>query len=751
MLRFHCTICTKLGHGLRRLRGFLVCIIPDKFYMKKLSTSAVFTLIQGIILCCLVCGIIWPETWWGTHFLIFSPNIFKIGIALFAVFTLIYAWNQAGEKMINIGFPSLRGSQYWLPVGIGILVWCICYLLPLASTFYGNGRALEPLLDQHISSLPQDFWTQLLRYDFSAGNDRTGVVLLVKWVSYVTGGTMYEAFKLWDAANGALFAGLWVYVVRREVQAASWQIILIALGLSSSVMLVFMGHVELYAFVYMLLLVWLIVWQDYVQQGGIVRLVLLVVLLLIGVRFHALMVLLTPMLGLTIAYRYAAATVLMERLASMKGMLLYGFLPLLAIGLAGYFFVFEDHYDSRQFENFEDIDRLFLPLFSPKPPLDRYNLLSLNHLLDYLNILIFWSPALWVVIGFFLSKKRSQINWDEPEVVFSVLGMLTFMAMLFAINPLFSMPMDWDLFLFPVPIFLIVLLNLTKQIQPDRLSQHLAFSVGSFMMWCIPVFVVFLSKPATANRIEATGKHIFKTYHYHASTYLLYSLHMQDGLSVDEYLTKKQSILQDLLPYATPDNDKQYADLLVDQALTLRSTGGDSMAVRQLFLQSTDYFPLKGDWLNILKAYNVNLEASRRIPTRQDSSRAFDLNAVAFTLVNEKKDPKAALKVLDRAQLYHPSHGEIIVNRMTAHFILEDYAASFVEAQRLVDMQYPTQVRALRMGTHLALEAGEYEYAARYVRDFLKLEPKNELFQTLQSRLTSKEQLEELKFLFKRK
>ena len=69
--------------------------------------------------------------------------------------------------------------------------------------------------------------------------------------------------------------------------------------------------------------------------------------------------------------------------------------------------MFKDYNDPRTLTDFKDIDRLFLPVFSPEPPLDRYNLFSLNHILDYLNMMLMWSPAALFLIAYaFIFKKQ---------------------------------------------------------------------------------------------------------------------------------------------------------------------------------------------------------------------------------------------------------------------------------------------------------------------------------------------------------
>ena len=172
------------------------------------------------------------------------------------------------------------------------------------------------------------------------------------------------------------------------------------------------------------------------------------------------------------------------------------YIPICFVGAFLYFFVFQDYKDPRLLQDFRDIDRLFLPLLSPAPPLDRYNLFSINHIFDYFNIMMLWSPPalfLLVIIGLFY---RKQINWKTPQIVITGLTFLLFTTFLFMINPLFSMPMDWDLFSLPAPILLIFVLALLKDVQPTNLAGKILPGCLALAILSLPTFIVNAAIPA---------------------------------------------------------------------------------------------------------------------------------------------------------------------------------------------------------------------------------------------------------------
>ena len=174
------------------------------------------------------------------------------------------------------------------------------------------------------------------------------------------------------------------------------------------------------------------------------------------------------------------------------------------------------------------------------------------------------------------SLKNSLFNL-KPEILLTLLNLVLIAGFLFAINPLFSMPMDWDLFMFPVPILLVLIALMFSHFGTEAISRNLLLGLFGFIFCCIPVFGVFISKPASSQRIERVGIHVFKTYYIHSSTYLLHTLSQEENLSLEEYHLRTDHILEQLAPYATAGNDEEYGNLLLDKAITFWKTEADTV------------------------------------------------------------------------------------------------------------------------------------------------------------------------------
>lgn len=238
---------------------------------------------------------------------------------------------------------------------------------------------------------------------------------------------------------------------------------------------------------------------------------MLVGMSVIGMRFHALFTLFFPAVLLLVLGQYFPQTRYAQQLKTLKGTLIWLGLPLCLLGLAAYFLVFKDHVDPRQLQDFTDIDRLFLPLFSPAPPLDRYNLLSWNHAFDFLNICLFWSPVLLFVLTWVVGFERKRVDWNRLEIRGVLLAIGLLLGMMWMINPLFSMPMDWDLFCFPMVFLLVFLLVIIRQIEPHAPAKHIMGPCLGLLMVYLPTFWVFTSHTAQPARLTAVGTHIYHT------------------------------------------------------------------------------------------------------------------------------------------------------------------------------------------------------------------------------------------------
>ncbi len=601
-----------------------------------------------------ILGVLLPDDWWGTHFTAFLPGPWKYIVLLAGVILLSLPFFPKLPRLTVK--DRLQQALSLVVITLLSITAGICfYQFPIVADYYGNARSFQPLLGDPVSELPPDFYRELFSFAFEPGNGRRGVFQVYTFIAYAFNLNYGEVFRWAGAVFGGAFLSVWLYAVRSWLSNRIWQLALCLAGVGAPFLWIFFGHIDTYAPLYFILLVWLLLFTSQLKSRNPLMLVVLTLLLVFGIRFHTLMYLLTPAWLLAVLMTYFPKAKLVGRWSSLRGVWLWIFLPFTLAGLYGYFFVLKDYNDPRVLDHFRDIDRLFLPIISPDPPYDRYNLQSWNHIFDFFNIMLLWSPTALFLVAVILTAYRKHLS-NPPALNIMLLTMAMISSVLFVFNPLLSMPMDWDLFVFPAPILLVILLLLAQQVDHQPVSKRILLSCGGLALMALPVFAVNSLLKPLSYRMESVGIRVYKTYYAHAGAYLLYALQLipdDPGL----YLERKQQLIRKLEPWALPDNDQKYASLLTDNGI----------------------YQFK-----YLEAYG---------PARQS---------------------------FERSLYYFPGDPGTLYYLLQTQELLLDYPAAYVSAVQLVSHNFPDRDRALRTAILYALEAGYYEQADGYCQAYLE-------------------------------
>lgn len=633
-----------------------------------------------------VLALIFSDAWWGAHYTLFLPSLGQLGLGAAVLALLVWAWTR--KKALPELNSLNHGSAYsFLIIAIGLIAGIIFHSLPLLGDNYGNAMTFLPDLDQKVSTLDDNFWSSLFSFEFKPGNGRQGVVQLVYGLAYAADLTLGEAFRWMDSLCGVGFVWLWLFFVKAGVKTAAWRLLLSLAGTVAPFALLFFGHTETYAPVLLLMLgFWVLLFQ-FLKQKKSYQLWLLLPLALLGTRLHTLFGLYLLVWLLAVIRYYAGENKWVQKLFSPKGFALYLLLPLFLLGLVLYFFVFEDYQDPRILQDFADIDRLFLPLIAPEAPLDSYNLLSPSHFIDFVNSWLHAAPLAWFLFGYLAFFRRKEINWKRPEVLLPALVFVVLELFLFAINPLFSLPMDWDLFCLPVPALLVLLVALASQLEEKPLSLKMLPFGLVFVLLSLPTFVVNLNVESRSYRLERVSVWMFKTYYEHSAKNLHYGI----GLVPDDlnlYLKRKEKVIRELESHAQPGKDVKYASMLTDNG---------------------------------------------------------------FYYQKALIDPAKAREYFQKAYTYDPGYGLNLIYLMESNFMLQDFASAHENALALIGIGHPTRPKALRFGVHTALEAGLYPEAQQHAQDLLRLDPGDKLMQEVVQRIEAQDRVGEIKFLFSRR
>lgn len=498
----------------------------------------------------LILGLVFPEKFWGTHYLSFLPGNQQITLILITLAALFIPVRTISGLLIT-------NSVNTLPLVISTVYGLTIFLFPMVYDPYGDAVYLEEFNSKVWSEV--DFSIQdILTFEMGAWSGRKNVLLIAQSISGAFGISQLTAFRIIGLVCGTLFSFIGSRFILGLFRQSVMGLLIVVGVLASPFALNFFGHSESYAPSLVVLLAWAITLIEFWNSRSWRQLVLLAILSAVSVLFHPMALLLFPAVCISILMKVGILK------GEPKTLSLVGWvvLPIFIAGAYLYFFVFGDHIDDR---NMQDLvlqyDHLFLPLFSPPPPLNTYNLLSWNHLFDYLNLILLWSPGL-VILALATLPFGGTVKSASGEKLL-ILTVLLYLVLLFMINPLLSMPLDWDLFCLPFPLILVlILLGVNRNINGIPKSVvSLALAVFVFSSSFI---TLHQSPTAISERLQSLSVHIYSTYYSWTSIVLERSfvpLELPEKNKIDQ----RKRVIERIRPNAQPKIDYIFAHVLVHQ------------------------------------------------------------------------------------------------------------------------------------------------------------------------------------------
>ena len=623
-----------------------------------------------------VLGVIFPNIWWSTHWLAFGDPVMRLAWLALGLLLLCYPWYSKSGLTLP-GFFEKAASHRWYIPATALAIGMLMYLFPMVSDFYGDAIKLQGFLDKHIDSIPDGTHDSFFTLSVSPWAGHQRVLSIVTYITWLGGISYREAFVLLDSLCAALFVGIWLQFVHRVFEKANWRIMLSLTGLASPFMLIFQGHFESYAPVFVFLLLFTSQLYFYLQKPSGRRLGLVILLFLLSLQFHTVIILFLPTLLLAVVRKQFPESNLASRLMSWKGIGLMILLPVFLAGLILYVFVFEDYKDQRSLmEMTMAFDHLFLPILSPPAPLDSYNLFSINHLFDFFAEILLWSPFGLLLLLVVLVVGRKRTNWNSLPLQVLGLSTLLFVAFFFMLNPLLSMQMDWDLMAIPAVPFLMFVVVLVKE-NAELLSANklLPMSIGLSLL-CLPAFFLHHNQQMLSHRLEALGIRIYHSYYEWASTYMQHGLDIRTFESREAYEAYKLDLLNKLEKHARPGIDYELARFH------------------------------KHDGQYYLRKMN---------------------------------QPEKAMPWLEKAHYFYPKGQNETLYLMEARFLLQQYDEAYALSRSLIEIEYPSREKSLSIAVECAVRAKRYEDALVHSNAYLELAPENATIQTIKNRILAGE------------
>ena len=649
------------------------------------SSSKALWALGLLIYACYVIGTLFPDAWWGTHFAAFLPAGLKwilliAGAALLALPWWLKSQNQA------LSLPPFVAANPHLThglitIGMGILF----STLPIAADNYGDAYKFREHLEQVPTSIPPAAMESLLALGFSPEHGEKTLAAMVNVVAAKGTMSIGQAFHFLDVVFGCLFVFSWLTFLRRFLVNHRWRLLLAVAGLTAPFLAQFYGHTEYYMFTYLWVLWMAMLTALYYKEQKAKFLWWQIPVMLLFLKSHPLSLLFLPMVGLTFLYHYGSEKV--RSWFRWKTIFLALILPAFIGGILVYIFVLEDHKDERHLQTVAMAwDRLFLPFFSPAPPLDNYNLFSPAHLTDYVQSWFNWSGAfLFLGLGWAI-LKRKQINWQSPGILLLGMTFIFVMGLFFMANPLLSMPMDADLFALPAPLFMVLVVILIQPKEEEGPKRAVTGATLAFSLLGLAVIMVNSDREAISYRYESIARHVYGSYYEWTSDQVEF-VYKCTELEGQAFHDRKRQLINTLEPQAIPGNDLEFSRLLMFEGK---------------------------DWL------------------RRDGQL------------------DSAAHYLQRAYNYGGRDNNLALYWLELHFRAGDFEQAYVNAEELLRLQHPTLPKAQRIYIHLCLETDRYQEAFTIAQAYLKLEPNDVTIQTVLQRLQANDDVTNLKFLFNR-
>lgn len=572
-------------------------------------------------------GYIFPEQFWGTHFLFFMNDWQSAGFMLIGGFTF---WFAASDSLSE--HPSKHhevDEKIWsrLRWSISLAAGAFVLSTPLVVDAYGDSFSIIP----HFSS-PVEEWTQKMTWELVSldltypkiGEQTFYSICFL--LSFLFNTTPLTAVKYLELFCFVLSIYFWSYHVQRSTKSLPLRIALTFAGILAPYAFVYRAHTEMYALPFTFILGFL-AYSRYTFDYGLKNkhILCLWILLLLGTKFHIMNLLLFPVPLMVTFSKLKFHSNLHFKKFGHWAMLFAG----IVIVLIAYVFVTDSINGTRVFTKDNLYDAVFLPV-SPLegPPLDRYNLLSISHFSDYLNMAYLWGPVLWGLI--FIGSKTLFYELEENSYAKGLLLSFSAFAMVFFIlNPLLGMPADWDLFFFPAMTFMPLSLLAVKSID-FKLQNKAAVVIVLLSLMNLPIVITHLSKEKLSERLTYEGFHEFKTYWKGSSSTFKLANELKPASEQVGYL---ENITNQLRPHAVIGLDNEYAELLRTLATTPQIQSEPDQRIRVLE-EAYHFSPLL-----IRNTYELCIEYTRR----REFGKAIPL---VSDLVNSRfPNPKQATKL----------------------------------------------------------------------------------------------------------
>jgi hypothetical protein len=515
-----------------------------------------------------VLGVIFPKAWWATHFINFLDPVPKIALLLAGLGIILYgAFAKSESEFLNrFSDGNLLKHKVVLPLILATFSVILFVKNPISTDVYGDAVRFSNQFNNHSEFNNVDLWEMVLSPNvLDSKTGETTVLPAAYMLQHSHDLTTQEAFLIIDAICGFLYIFLTLLFLRHYVQDKKWCIALSVVVITSPILQLFAGHIEIYAPALLLISLFVITQLMFLKTDKRLYLFALIPITFLMMKVHSSSFLFLPSLGFTVGYALLKNKRFWKKRFNWRIILIWIVTPFFILGAYVYFVLLEDHIDPRWLQgDLPVLERIFLPIFSPEVPFDRYNLFSLNHIFDYFNLMLMWSAGGMLLFVSIVGFYRKKVNWNAPAVIITGISILFGVTFFFMVNPLLSLPIDFDLFCLPAPVFILFVAAVVVEMKGVELSKILLGGVFALGLMYIPIVAVNSDDEMLSQRTEAVAVHVFKTYWSHAGDLITESHGMvgEDQLQIN----RARQLVDELEPYAVPAIDQVYSTFVLKVA-----------------------------------------------------------------------------------------------------------------------------------------------------------------------------------------
>ena len=529
-------------------------------------------------------GMAFPrQATWGFHGLAYLPLVAQLlflGGSLTLVLLYLFrpgvwpSWDRAVVRAVD------GRSWLFLTLGVMFLAGFLFLRFPIMSLAYGDARNMAAW---HGANERFDWrWITDVFSPRLLDQKEALTIAVHRLAAHFLHMDIEAAYRLISALSGVLFVGGWMWLLKTTSRLRDALLPLLACGLLLGANQLFFGQVENYPFAF---LCGGLFFGLALRHGmGRVGIVPVLLAFLVAFRAHAIWILVAPALPVLVAASLRQRMKLADRFLAWRYLSLYLGL-LLLVGAAGYLLVCRSY-------RWEVLPApipagLFLPVVPPAPPYHRYHVLAPAHLMDLFNIVVLVAAPAFFLLVLLVTRFRRSLTWHSVPVKFGTCVLVLMAAFYAMVNPVLSMPRDWDLFsLLALPIlFLLTALLADGKFSPeDRGLLGLTPIVAGLLT--LPLFLVNSNAARLSQRLEDIGEYAYATY-YSGSSVLI---QMGQNLDADpaERLQRREATLDRLHPWS--GGDPEYGFLMAG-AGDMRMMRGDTTRAESLWKRSLEYDP----------------------------------------------------------------------------------------------------------------------------------------------------------------